>query len=54
MEPVFMIVGESAGVAASQALEENGAVQDIDLSRYMKQLKAFDQRLNWSKIQKEK
>ncbi|WP_380906853.1 FAD-dependent oxidoreductase [Sphingobacterium chuzhouense] len=30
MEPVFMLLGESAAIAAVQSIEENKAVQDID------------------------
>jgi hypothetical protein len=32
MEPVFMILGQSAGVAASLALQKDGIVQDISYS----------------------
>ncbi|HLV33268.1 MAG TPA: FAD-dependent oxidoreductase [Chitinispirillaceae bacterium] len=32
MEPVFMILGQSAGIAASLALKKNGVVQDISYS----------------------
>ena len=38
MEPVWMILGESAGVAAAQALAQNVAVQAIDATRYRKAL----------------
>ena len=47
MEPTFMIVGESAGVAAAQALDENVPVQDINMERYLKKLKSLGQRLDW-------
>lgn len=47
MEPTFMIVGESAGIAATQALEERVAVQDIDLGRYLNKLHKVGQRLDW-------
>lgn len=33
MEPVFMILGQSAGMAASMALESNIPVQDVDYAR---------------------
>lgn len=32
MEPVFMIIGQSAGIAATLALQKNGIVQDISYS----------------------
>ena len=47
MEPTFMIVGESAGIAAIRALEENVPVQDIDINRYLNKLKEIGQRLYW-------
>lgn len=47
MEPTFMIVGESAGIAAIRALEENVPVQDIDMNRYLNKLKEIGQRLYW-------
>ena len=34
MEPVFMVLGESAGIAAAQALEEKTAVQRIDGAKF--------------------
>ena len=49
MEPTFMIAGESAGVAAVQAMEEGVAVQDINMERYLNQLRKLGQRLEWSK-----
>ncbi|MCP5114443.1 MAG: FAD-dependent oxidoreductase, partial [bacterium] len=47
MEPVFMICGESAGVAAVQALAERTAVQDIDAKRLQSRLLELGQRLVW-------
>ncbi|WP_177195245.1 FAD-dependent oxidoreductase [Parapedobacter indicus] len=47
MEPVFMILGESAGIAASQALRENVRVQDIEMKTYLAKLRAKGQRLEW-------
>lgn len=38
MEPVFMTLGESAGIAAVQAINEDSAVQNIDMKAYEKQL----------------
>jgi hypothetical protein len=45
MEPVFMILGQSAATAAAQAIDEKRAVQDIDYDRLRKQLLADKQRL---------
>ncbi|PQO37333.1 FAD-dependent oxidoreductase [Bremerella cremea] len=47
MEPVFMICGESAGIAAVQAIEEDVPVQEIDMTRYQKSLLAAGQKLTW-------
>lgn len=47
MEPVFMIAGESAGIAASHALREQVAVQDIDMTAYQQALLENNQRLGW-------
>jgi hypothetical protein len=38
MEPTYMILGESAGIAAVQALEQNVSVQTIDPQRFQKAL----------------
>ncbi len=38
MEPVFMILGQSAATAAVQAIDENKAVQDINYARLKEQL----------------
>ncbi len=43
MEPVFMILGQSAATAASQAINANLAVQDVDYDRLAKQLRADGQ-----------
>lgn len=48
MEPTFMIVGESAGIAAIHALEEKVPVQDIDMERYINKLKEIGQVLYWN------
>ncbi|MFC3199826.1 FAD-dependent oxidoreductase [Parapedobacter deserti] len=47
MEPVFMILGESAGVAASHALKTGVAVQDINRDEYKNALLERGQRLRW-------
>ncbi len=38
MEPVFMIMGQSAATAAAQAIESKKAVQDIDFTKLKEQL----------------
>ncbi len=50
MEPVFMICGESAGIAAVQAISENVSVQDIDQKKFHEQLIAAGQKLTWSVV----
>ena len=43
MEPVFMILGHSSAVAASLAIENNVAVQDIDVQELRKLLRKHKQ-----------
>lgn len=45
MEPVFMILGQSAGTAACLAVDDNVAVQDVDYNKLKKQLIVDKQRL---------
>ncbi len=45
MEPVFMILGQSAGTAACMAIDDNVSVQDVDYGKLKKQLIAGEQRL---------
>lgn len=47
MEATYMIMGESAGIAAAQAIKENKAVQDIDRDALTRSLKAHGQILKW-------
>jgi hypothetical protein len=47
MEPVFMICGESSGIAACRALAENASVQEIDLAVYRAALETAGQKLAW-------
>jgi hypothetical protein len=47
MEPVFMICGESAGIAACRALAENTTVQEIDMAVYKQALEQAGQKLTW-------
>jgi hypothetical protein len=48
MEPVFMILGQSAATAAVQAIEEQEDIQDIDYPRLRERLLADKQVLAWS------
>jgi hypothetical protein len=43
MEPVFMVLGQSAATAAAQAIEDGVAVQDVDYSKLRKRLLADKQ-----------
>jgi len=43
MEPVFMVLGQSAATAACQAIDQQKAVQDIDYSILKKRLLADKQ-----------
>ncbi|WP_257098001.1 FAD-dependent oxidoreductase [Sphingobacterium sp. E70] len=36
MEPVFMVLGQSAAVAACEAIDNKTAVQDVDIRRVQK------------------
>jgi hypothetical protein len=45
MEPVFMILGQSAATAASMAIDENISVQEIQYDKLRQQLEKDDQRL---------
>jgi len=47
MEPVFMVLGQSAATAASQALDAKCAVQDIDYPRLRTKLLDEGQVLEW-------
>ena len=47
MEPVFMVLGESAATAAVQSIDEQAAVQDIDYESLAEQLAADGQVLRW-------
>ena len=45
MEPVFMILGQSAATAACIAIDENISVQEVEYEKLKKQLEQDDQRL---------
>jgi len=47
MEPVFMMCGESAGIAAVHAIQENVSVQNINMDKYEKKLISLKQKLLW-------
>ncbi len=47
MEPVFMILGQSAGTVAALALDEGIAVQELDYKRLKAELENDGQRLEW-------
>lgn len=48
MEPVFMIMGQSAATAASLAIEAGVAVQKVDYARLRERLVADGQILEWT------
>lgn len=48
MEPVFMVLGQSAATAALQAADRTAAVQDIDYASLEKQLLEDGQVLKWT------
>jgi len=43
MEPVFMILGQSAAIAASQAIDENKKIQDISYPKLLETLLKYKQ-----------
>jgi len=47
MEPVFMILGQSAAAAAALALEQNIPIQNLDYSKLRARLLADKQILQW-------
>ncbi len=52
MEPVFMVLGQSAATAACLSIDENTSVQDLDYQWLKSQLLADKQRLLWVGSQK--
>lgn len=50
MEPTFMIVGESAGVAAAHAIDQGVPVQDINMTPFLNRLRELNQRLRWNEV----
>lgn len=49
MEPVFMVLGQSAAIAASLAIDGKVSVQDVDYQQLRTELIANKQRLEWTK-----
>jgi hypothetical protein len=54
MEPVFMVLGESAAYAACMAIDENTAVQDVSYPDLRKKLVASGQVLEYKAPPKKK
>ena len=48
MEPVFMVLGQSAATAAAHAIDENAAVQEVDYAKLRERLLADRQVLRWT------
>src|SRR6185312_6698829 len=49
MEPVFMILGQSAGIAAALAIDNGVTVQEVEYAKLAKQLLAGKQILTWDR-----
>lgn len=47
MEGTYMVMGESAGIAAALAIKSKEAVQDIDRGELTRMLKNYGQKLEW-------
>ena len=47
MAPVFCVLGESAGVAAAQAIRDSRGVQHLDLTQLQRRLRERGQVLEW-------
>jgi hypothetical protein len=50
MEPVFMVLGQSSGAIACQAIDENAAVQKVDIAKLQEKLRAAGQVLEMPKM----
>ena len=48
MEPVFMVLGQSAATAACQAIDGNSSVQGIDMAKLQARLTVDKQVLQWT------
>jgi hypothetical protein len=49
MEPVFMVLGQSAATAACQSIDASSTVQQVDYSKLKEKLLADKQVLTWTK-----
>ncbi|MBO1911691.1 FAD-dependent oxidoreductase, partial [Microvirga sp. 3-52] len=47
MEPIFMILGQAAGTAASLAIKDNGTVQEVDYNELKQELLEAGQVVQW-------
>ena len=47
MEPVYMIMGQAAGLAARMAIDADVAVQDVDTAELTKKLRAYGAVMEW-------
>jgi len=48
MEPVFMVLGQSAALAACQSIDEGVSVQKVDVDALLSSLRSVGQVLEWS------
>jgi hypothetical protein len=48
MEPVFMVLGQSAATAACHSIDEDVSVQQVDMNRLTRRLKDEGQVLEWT------
>ena len=48
MEPVFMVLGQSAATAASMAIDTNSSVHDVPYAKLRERLIADEQTLDWT------
>jgi hypothetical protein len=47
MEPVFMVLGQSAATAACMAIDNETIVQDVDVAKLQARLRTDGQILAW-------
>ncbi|MBT3272820.1 MAG: FAD-dependent oxidoreductase [Spirochaetales bacterium] len=47
LEAQYMLLGESAGVAAAQAIAEKKSVQEIDVNQLQNKLRSYGQKIEW-------